>query len=895
MKKSLIEFKAGIGGNALIVSMAFFAAVGVPQSAFAQVAETPSVQSIDQPADPAEESPGDIIVTGSSIRGVAPVGSPLIGVTADTIKANAPANTKELLSTVPQLGNFGANAEQSTPNRYRTPGFQPNIHNLGMYATLTLVNGHRIAPVGTEAVLPDPSIVPVIALQRVEIIADGASSVYGSDAVAGVVNFIYRRNVEGIEAQGTFGWNGSRYRKWNAAIIGGHSWGSGNIMAAYEFSKNKSPLTSDIDFLALGGDQRSRGGRDLRGNACLQPNITVNGSNYAYQTDGSFQPGRNLCGLLDPKSTVIPDAERHSVLVTARQEVTENVELWAELNYSNYKTSRWGGRPPINITVPSTNPYFRLPDGVTADSITLTRSGLGLFPSGRQPQTSKFYGLTVGADIQLGSDWVANIIGHVSKTDDWNQESPELDQLAAQRLANGTTLSTALNPFGQAADNDPSVLAQINNDYAQINDASQRLRELQVKADGPIFTIPGGDIRMAVGVDFRGEQAIQKQTAGAPGANLLIVRDDNISRTVTSGFAELNVPLFSDENARPFFQALTLSVSGRLDYYDKYGTVFNPKYGVNWSPVRGVTLHGSHSTSFAAPNMGMITSTFTVPRTNRVTNLTDVTTGIFLGTINELNPGGGNPDLKPEEATSSSLGVDFVPEFLPGLRLSTTYYQVEYRNTVYQPTTADVLTNAQFAMYRIIHPTQQQIDDVLRAMPPQGPITTGFDAIIWYNAQNMGVRRVAGFDIEGSYQFDTRSLGAFNLGVIANRQTRYKQQTVPGTDFRSRLGTNDAPHWKTRFNLTWDYEPVTLNLFANYVSGYRFTAVNPVQKVKSWTTFDLTASVDLSKMHDGLSIQGRIVNLFNEDPPFVDNSSGYLGALASPFGRQFELTVRAAF
>jgi iron complex outermembrane receptor protein len=211
---------------------------------------------------PAEEGAVEqIIVTGSSIRGVAPVGSALIGVTKDTIALQAPANTKELLSNIPQLGNFGANAEQSTSNRFRTAGFQPNIHNLGIYATLTLINGHRIAPTGGEAVFPDPSIIPVSALQRVELIADGASSVYGSDAVAGVVNFIYRKPFNGVEMQATYGgFNDTRYEKRNIAIVASKKTDRFGVLAAYEYSDNKSPLNTEIPVIARGGDQTSVGG-----------------------------------------------------------------------------------------------------------------------------------------------------------------------------------------------------------------------------------------------------------------------------------------------------------------------------------------------------------------------------------------------------------------------------------------------------------------------------------------------------------------------------------------------------------------------------------------------------------------------------------------------------------
>ncbi len=846
----------------------------------------------------------EIIVTGSSIRGVAPVGSQLIGVTQTSIQATAPANTKELLSNVPQLGNFGANAEQSTPGRWRTPGYQPNIHNLGMYATLTLVNGHRIAPTGGEAVLPDPSMIPVIAIQRVEIIADGASAVYGSDAVAGVVNFLYRRNVNGIEASGTFGFNGSRYRKWNGSVLAGHTWSTGSVMAAYEYSQNKSPLTSDISFLALGGDQTSRGGRDLRSANCLLPNVTVGGQVYGYQADGSFSTTRNLCGNLDPKSTIIPDGRRHALLVTARQELADNVEVWTELNYSRYDTFRWGGRPSISVVVPNTSPYFRLPDGIdpsTVDSIAVVRSGLGLFPSGEQQQNERFWAATVGADIRLGGDWVASAMAHVSKSNLLRDvQPPELNQPALAQL----TADGLFNPFGQAADNSAAVLAEINNNYTQVNSGNQGLRELQIKADGPLFALPGGDVRMAAGVDFRVEQLNQYQTSGPLdstgllGPNRLIIRADHLSRTVTSAFTEINAPLFSEANARPFLQALTLSLSGRLDYYDKFGTIFNPKYGVNWSPIRDLTIRGSYSTSFVAPNMGMTTTSFSVPRPNSNINLTDVTTGEHIGIVNQLNPGGGNSDLQPEKATTWSAGADFVPDAIPGLRLSLSYYEAEYRNMVFQPSASDALTDPQMAMYRILHPTDAQLADFLAKYPAQSALPAGivWDALIWYNAQNMGVRRVAGIDIDAAYSFDTQSLGSFNLGVVANLQTRFIQRQSPGAPFRDRRGTSDAPSAKIRYQLGWNLAPVTLNLFANHVSGYKYTSVNPAQEVDSNLTFDLSGALDLSNMiREGVSLQARVVNLFDKDPPFVDNSAGYYAALASPFGRQFELTVRAKF
>ena len=843
----------------------------------------------------AAESIETVTVTGTSIRGaVAPVGTAVLGISAEAIHATAPTDAEDLLSNVPQLGSFGANAEQSTPNHWRTAGYDPNIHNLGIYATLSLVNGHRIAPTGGEAVLPDPSIVPVIALQRVDVLASGASAVYGSDAIAGVVNFIYRRNFDGLEATATDGFSDTNYAKKDFSLLAGHSWGSGNVMAAYEYSQTVSPLVSQIPFLALGGDQTSRGGRDLRSTNCLNPNVIVNGQNYAYN-NGDFTLGTNKCGNLDPKATVLPNHHRNAALVTARQELNDRVSVYAEVNYSNYQTQSWGGEPSLSVTIPTTSPYFQLPPGVNATSELVTRSGLGLFPSQNITQYDKFFGVTLGVDINLGGDWLGNVMATSSITNDFDMEPPNLDMVAASALAAGTTPSTAFNPFGQAADNDPGVLAQINDDYTQENKSSNRLRELVAKANGTAFSLPGGDAQLAFGIDFQQLQTIEKQTAGPPsGPSLIIVRNDNISRTVMSGFVEANIPIIGQANALPGVQSLMLSIAGRADYYTLYGTIFNPKYGLNWVPVDGVTLKASYGTSFAAPNLGMTTSTFTVPRPNSAINLTDAASGIYLGTVNMINPGGGNPDLKPETANSKSFGIDYAPDYIPGLHLSTTYYEVHYKNQVQTPSMLLTFGNPQFSQFRIINPTQAQIDALVAKDPLEAPITTSINLIAWANAQNLGETQVAGFDIDGSYSRDLGSYGVATLGLVANIETQYNVAAATGLPFSSSLGTEVAPEYKFRWNLGWNFDPVNLNLFANYVSGFRNTTVRPMQAVDSNLTFDLSASLDLSSMFGHqVSLQGNIFNLFDKEPPFYDNGNGYYSQQASPYGRLFQVTLRA--
>ena len=902
--------------------------------------------------NPADATTAEIVVTGSSIRGVAPVGSQLIGVSRATIQTNAPANTQELLSTVPQLGNFAANGEQSTSNRFRTAGYQPNIHNVGIYATLTLFNGHRIAPVGGEAVFPDPSILPVIAVQRVEVVADGGSAIYGSDAVAGVVNFIYRKNVEGVEASGTVGFNNTRFRKYDAGLIAGHSWPTGNITAAYEYSQNKSPLNTDISFLALGGDQTSRGGRDLRGTNCIQPNVNIvtttpgsdpRGVNYAYN-NGAVAAGQNRCGILTP-GTIIPDGHRHAALITAHQQLGERVDLWTEVNYSNYQTHTFGAQSNLTLRIPDNNPYFALglPAGLNpltiqtgqflqANGTTEThrfyivrRNAQGLLPL-RDPsskQYSKVWAVTLGADVDLGGQWRITPSVHISKTNDFNSD-PEVDPVGYVNASNLTTAS-ALNPFGTAANNDPTVLGTIEDQYRRNNLTSQRLREIQVKADGPLFHIAGGDVRAAIGADFRDEEARQYQTSGTPrrSADLFIVRDDDIERTVTAAYGELNVPFVSSQNALSFLQRATLSVAGRVDYYAKYGARFNPKLGLVLEPIRGYSVHGSYGTSFVAPNLGLLGHKFgfvgSINTTTAQNYLAPNGQRILLGNIagtqapvyNIYNSGGGNPNITPEKATTWSLGIDLAPPQIPHLRVSVGYYNVLYKNTIYKATNQDVFTNPAFAPYIDVNPTPGVFNAAFNAKvlaeqavsPPEQDVPAGiiWDVIFRSFAINLGQRRFQGLDYDIAYDVPTAKLGTFSLSGNANMKLVDKQQVLPGTPYTDRLGFEQAIRWRGRAMLNWNLNQFTLNVAMNYIGNYKYntgnTAAFPggIQNVKSWKTFDLVGRIALDKLREGLSIQGRVVNLFDKDPPFVDIANGYLPANSTPFGRQFEVSVRAKF
>lgn len=876
------------GGLHRAAFMAGTAALAFTLAAAAQAQTAAAQPAADAAMTAEEEEAAEIVVTGTSIRGVAPIGSPMVAIDQEFVKVNAPANLSELLSLIPQLGNFGVNHEVATTGRFRTGGFLPNIHNIGIFATLALFNGHRMAAVGGEAVLPDPGMIPVLAIGRVEVVADGSSAVYGSDAVAGVANFVYRRDMDGFEAQGTYGFSPEHsYEKRNLALGWGKKWDTGNVMIVGEYSANKSPTNEEIPFIRA--NQTFRGGRDQRGTTCSLPNVTIGSTVYAYPSFATGNANRNRCETILGQE-VVPESKRFSLLATVRQELNDTVTLWAEGNYTNLETSRVANPRNMNITVPANNPYLVLPPGVTLganQTASVVRNGEGLFPNPINSQKSEVIGLTLGADVKLGSSWLLNIMTHYSKTNDFNSQ-PEIDLIAAQTLANATTLATAFNPFGQAAQNQASVLSQINNGFTQINDSSQYLRQLMVKADGPLFALGGGDARMAVGTEFRDEQTQQLQIGGVPGPTQLLVRDDNISRFVAAAFAEVNLPFFTAQNATPGFQRLEVSLSARYDHYQQLGGTFNPKIGVVWAPARDISLRGSWSTSFVAPNLGLITSIFGVPQIG-------LNIAGFGNNVNIYNQGGGNPALTPEEAKTYSFGVDLTPTFIPNLRLSVTYYNVTYKNLVYKPTQADAFNNPFFSFAVIRNPTPAQVVAAIAAAPPQSPVPTRIDAIFQSFAINVGQRVIDGLDIDLSYKVPT-SFGTFNLTANANRQLGFRQELAPGTGFQDIIGQQSAIKWRGRGGLSWNLDDLTVSGFMTYVGGFtNITTGTPFPNVKSWETFDMTVQYNLPKVLKGSQIQLRGSNIFNRWPPFYDGTQGFFSNAHSPFGRTLELTLRTRF
>src|SRR5471030_1958003 len=349
--------------------------------------------ALAQPASPPAAAVEEVTVTGTSIRGTAPVGSNVITVDQQVIQTSDAHNMQELLNTIPALSTANAPPQGTNNNSF----FQPQIHQLAgsiSNSTLAVVDGMRFVGAGGDS-LSDPNIIPTIAIQRVEVLADGASSIYGSDAVSGVVNFITRDSFDGLQIQAEGG-GADNYSKYNLSALAGGSWDHGSALIAIQHS-----YISDLALSARVSTQNfiPFGGTNQRSFNCSPATITPAGSTLIYPSATSTAPIANtqanaLCDNIS--GDYIPKETRDNLFAKFRQEFG-NLTLTATALIANRKDVQYTSAGTISATAFGTgaqaNPFYTNPPGVAAASQTVRYDFSQLIPQSIQPQgASDIYG-----------------------------------------------------------------------------------------------------------------------------------------------------------------------------------------------------------------------------------------------------------------------------------------------------------------------------------------------------------------------------------------------------------------------------------------------------------------------------------------------------------------------
>ena len=317
---------------AITLRSSIIAALGVSGTAGAQDAANSTAPNVEE-----------IVVTGSSLRGVAPVGSNLVTVGRDDIENTGAQTVQQILKTVPSVVGLQS-AGQAAYGSFDGAGTNaPTIHGLGASAsnsTLILLNGHRMPVSGINHVLADPNIVAPLALERVEVLADGASSVYGSDAVAGVVNFITRRNVDGFEASLQTGRGRRATERSTLGVLGGTTWDGGSLLVSYNYSDRDNLEAIDRDYVRA--NQTARGGRDFTPNRCGPASITVGTPAQTFYTPYTAR-GRHRRRLRSVAARGSPrqrDSPQHFRDDSARRQRSADVDRRFDLLRTRERSSR---------------------------------------------------------------------------------------------------------------------------------------------------------------------------------------------------------------------------------------------------------------------------------------------------------------------------------------------------------------------------------------------------------------------------------------------------------------------------------------------------------------------------------------------------------------------------
>jgi iron complex outermembrane receptor protein len=860
-------------------------------------------------ADDADAGLEEIVVTGTRLRGAdaGPVGSPLIALDRDAITAAGAVTVDRILREIPQNFDLGVSENsrgQSGGAGNIVYGNTVNLRGIGPYATLVLVDSHRVT---NNTRSTDPSIIPTLGVERVEVLADGASAIYGSDAIAGVVNILPRRTLDGVEVFGRYGVaDNPSFNEWVAGIAGGKVWDRGQVMLAYEHADRSNLSGDDRDFFTA--DQTSRGGGDYRTTRCNPGTLRIGTTTYAIPQGGltpanagSLVAGSaNRCDELTGQD-LFPEQSYNTANLTATFDFNDTFTLFGDAFYSKREFLRYPAYATAQMTVPQTNAWFVRPAGFTGTSYLIDYNFAQDLPRNFSEGQAENWQVTPGLRVHLPNDWQIEALIGYGETDDNSESYYATNNTALNAALASSDPATAFDPYG-------------------LNRTSQSVRDLianqiffaptksdfvlyELRADGKLFELPGGDVGLAVGFE---RQEIGVDLGSARGGPTTPLTWRHFDRDVNSAYAEVLVPLFGAGNARPGLQRLQLSAAVRYDDYSDVGDTTNPKIGLSWQPLESLTVRASWGTSFRAPIITQIYG-----NSNNLFNQ------------NYVNPAGGanipgtalsgqNLNLGPEEATTWSAGVDWKP--LDNLQLSLTYFDVEYENQVeaYLGNLAILSQEPYFAGTGIILRGTEARDRVLQLLADGITVAAGsfpggspnnVTLFVDGRAQNLGLSLTQGLDFQGAYAWDTASAGTFTFSLAGSYILKYEVAITSTAPLIDRLNTIFNPlELKLRAGVDWQLGPARAQVVAHHVNGYTNNVPATPQNVGSYTPIDVSfswnfSSSDSSLLED-LEVGLEVRNAFDEDPPYVNlapsanGSGGYDATASNPVGRLFGVSLR---
>jgi len=769
------------------------------------------------------------------------------------------------------------------------------LRGLPVGSTLVLLDGRSVEGSGVNQSFGSPfdiNNIPIALVERIEVVPEAASAVYGSDAIGGVVNIILRKDLDGGEISATTGGpTEGGYRDSTVSAAWGKKFDRGNIALVGSYQVRGALLSTDRE-LTANKDYRRYGGRDARSSACMPGNV--------YSEDGSPLPGlptssagipyhtgtltpsdflatagiRNRCSSGQFGETIVPSTRRTSLMASGHYELGTTTQAFFQAMYSQVRQGIYLAPEGLSqVPVPADNPFnpFHVPVLVDYRFASEGRSGSML---GRD-HFSRLLGGLKGA---WGDHWDWEVAAWQSSDHLNGKDTNTLDYDALYRALANTDPTQSVDLFSSGSPASRAVLDSLFTDSPVV--ASSKLQAVNGFARGSLFDLPAGAVNVVIGGEYNHVQ----QALWAPGQGLL--DRESYSRNVRSAFGEAHIPLLAADTDSGG-EKLALTLAGRYDDYSDFGKRFTPQGGLEFRPTETLLLRASYAEAYKAPDLRAVYGAPIVYQGQ------DYATDPFRG--GEVYPiavqFGGNLKLKPQTGSSRSFGFVWSSTAVENLQVGLTQFHVTQSDRIIAPNPLTIIANPDVFAGRVV-----------RAAPTPEDIAKGYlGRITSIDARytNYGRLTAEGFDLDLSYKIET-GFGTFRPALNVTEIYKYSAAVAPGAPLEDRLSRANtdayAARWKGTASLGYSYGAWSAQAAARYLSSY--LDYDRARELGDYWTFDASLHYDFGKGVAGedsfLSkayADVAVVNAFNRMPQYSSYSAGYDPRMADIRGRLVSITL----
>ena len=809
-------------------------------------------------------------VTGSRIRQVdVATAQPVLSISRQDIEAQGFASVGDILQNISAAGSPSFSRASPLTSNQEAGGQYIDLRNLGAQRTLVLVNGKRLAisPDGFQ----DVSTIPTVMVERIEVLKDGASSIYGSDAMAGVINIITRKNFTGAEANayvGQYGQGDGTKKSYDMML--GFAGERGSVTIAAESHEEEAVWAKDRFFSAetypvygpgLGLTSVGQWGnwRPVGSTGAWQaPNrggTALGADQFHPQTRADTSNANDQMMLLTP-------LERRSLYMNANYDITDNVRFTTDIGYTRRESNRQiAGYPTQSTAVGApmaANSYFNPTGGASA--VNWRRRGWEV-PRTTDTTVSQWrFTAALEGSFDIGEryfDWDAGYM--FSETDtsiinNGNLYIPGIKAAVGPSFLNaqgvvqcGTAAApialsscTPWNPFagfgtGAVANSldDPNVIKQLYKEEHAVG--LSKTHNYFANLSGSLFTLPAGDLGFALGYEYRKEQGGFTPDAIAQSGDSTNLASGPTygTYTVDEFYLELNVPILAD---MPGAKELTFNAATRYSDFNTFGDTVNNKFGLKWRPMDDLLVRATYAEGFRAPTIGDLyggsSQTFTTGFRDPCDSVYGTARGSarclqdvpanyrqlqqgFIPTVSVAAQtpvpfnSGSNVFLQPETSESNTIGFVYSPSFVPGLTTSLDWWKVRIDNTIVSDSPNQILSDCYVSLI-------ESRCGLFSRDPALGNIV----ADLTYGGRNAGYTETEGFDFEVGYNFET-TIGQFSAKLATTYVSKYESKATDDPDVipSQSNGFNAAFRNRTNANLAWSKGDWSANWGLRYYSG----------------------------------------------------------------------------